>query len=151
MIVMSFLTSDSTKWICIAVMALTFGFNGGTMAGHIQNIMGLGPNRSGTLYGITNGFGNLSGFLVPEVTKRVVGTCPACLAEVAGWRWLFLIAAGCFAGFTLYFLLAASPHVQHFNSKDYTGVTTIMYFKQRFCLDRKNDKIEMTPRQLANE
>ena len=69
--------------------------------------------------------------LQPEVTKRVVGTCPACLAEVthhpspasivvkvAGWRWLFLIAAGCFAGFTLYFLLAASPHVQHFNSKE---------------------------------
>lgn len=99
--------------------------------------MGLGPNRSGTLYGITNGFGNLSGFLVPEVTKRVVGTCPTCLAEVAGWRWLFLIAAGCFVGFTLYFLLAASPHVQQFNTKDYTGVTTIMYFKQRFCLDRK--------------
>ena len=67
----------------------------------------------------------------PEVTKRVVGTCPACLAEVtmhrspariavkvAGWRWLFLIAAGCFVGFTLYFLLAASPHVQQFNTKE---------------------------------
>ena len=28
--------------------------------------------RSGTLYGFTNGFGNISGYLVPEIKKRIV-------------------------------------------------------------------------------
>merc|ERR1719397_1438071 len=53
-------------------LVATFAFNGGTNAGHVQNIIGLAPNRSGTLYGFTNGFGNISGYLVPEIKKQIV-------------------------------------------------------------------------------
>ena len=54
MVIMTFFTSSHLKWVCVAVMALTFAFNGGVMAGHIQNGIDLGPNRSGTLYGVSN-------------------------------------------------------------------------------------------------
>ena len=132
MVAMTFLTSDSVKWFCVAVMAISFAPNGGTMAGHIQNIIGLGPNRSGTLYGVTNGFGNLTGFLVPEITKRVVGDCgEACEGNVNKWRWLFVIAASCYGFMTSYFCLAASSEVQKFNHKTYDGVTTASYLRQQ--------------------
>ena len=29
-------------------------------------------HRSGTLYGFTNGFGNISGYLVPEIKRQIV-------------------------------------------------------------------------------
>ena len=74
------------------VLVFTFSFNGGTMSSYIQNLINLAPNRSsfallwcglccherkvllrsGTLYGISNGFGNITGFLVPEIKKRIV-------------------------------------------------------------------------------
>ena len=101
------------------------------MAGHIQNIIGLGPNRSGTLYGVSNGFGNLTGFLVPEITKRIIGNCgEACDTDVARWRWLFILAASFYALTTAYFCLAASSEVQKFNDKSYAGLTTASYVKQ---------------------
>ena len=37
------------QYLCIAVLTISFGFNGGTMSGHILNIVGLAPNRSGSL------------------------------------------------------------------------------------------------------
>ena len=104
------------------------------MAGYIQNIIGLGPNRSGTLYGVTNGFGNLSGFLVPEITKRIVGDFDD---DVDKWRWLFVIAASLYTLEAIYFCLAASAEVQEFNHKSYSGVTTAKYFRQELVKLRK--------------
>ena len=87
---MSFVATPDLEVICVVVLVVTFAFNGGTNAGHIQNIIGLAPNRSqcsslwclssnqsilhrsGTLYGFTNGFGNISGYLVPEIKKQIV-------------------------------------------------------------------------------
>ena len=140
---MTFFTFSHLKWVCIAVMALTFAFNGGVMAGHIQNGIDLGPNRSGTLYGVSNGFGNLSGFLVPEITKRILGDCDT---DVTRWRWLFILAGAMYMANTLLFCVAASPKVQEFNSKSYVGVTSVKYLQQewskltKFC--RKDDNKE---------
>ena len=90
MVLMSFVATPDLEVICVVVLVVTFAFNGGTNAGHIQNIIGLAPNRSqcsslwclssnqsilhrsGTLYGFTNGFGNISGYLVPEIKKQIV-------------------------------------------------------------------------------
>ena len=131
MIAMTFFTSNSLKWVGIAIMCVTFSFNGGTMAGHIQNIIGLAPNRSGTLYGVSNGFGNLSGFLVPEITKRIIGTCgEVCDTDVTRWRWLFIVAAGCYALTTTIFCVGAASKEQKFNNKTYSGVTTTSYMKE---------------------
>ena len=133
MVIMTFLTSNSLKWFCIAVMAGTFAFNGAIMAGHIQNGLDLGPNRSGTLYGVSNGFGNISGFLVPVITKAMIGSCgAACDTDVSRWRWLFILAAVSYGLNTALFCLAASSEVQTFNTKSYSGLTTTSYLQQEW-------------------
>ena len=51
MVLMSFLATPDLEVICVLVLVVTFAFNGGTNAGHIQNIIGLAPNRFQTLPG----------------------------------------------------------------------------------------------------
>ena len=46
---MSFVATPDLEVICVVVLVVTFAFNGGTNAGHIQNIIGLAPNRFQTL------------------------------------------------------------------------------------------------------
>ncbi|XP_023343977.1 probable anion transporter 2, chloroplastic [Eurytemora carolleeae] len=99
------------------------------MSGHIQNILSISPNRSGTLYGLTNGFGNISGFLVPMVKDWVVQD----LKSVSDWRYLFIIAASLYLFETIYFNIFASRRVQEFNEKDYKEISTIEYVKTSCC------------------
>ena len=51
MVLMSFVATPDLEVICVVVLVATFAFNGGTNAGHIQNIIGLAPNRFETLAG----------------------------------------------------------------------------------------------------
>merc|ERR1712032_756144 len=97
-------------------------FLGGTDPGYIQNIIGLAPNRSGTLYGFTNGFGNISGYLVPQLKTYIVQD----ETNVLQWRWLFFLTAGINLIFTTAFTLFASQKVQAFNYKTYKS--TRSYF-----------------------
>merc|ERR1712032_510115 len=94
-------------------------FLGGTDPGYIQNILGLAPNRSGTLYGLTNGFGNISGYFVPEIKRHLVSD----ETSISEWRWLFVLTAAIYCTFMTIFSVAASGNVQAFNSKAYKGVT----------------------------
>jgi len=125
MICMSYLTSENTQYLCIAVLTISFGFNGGTMSGYILNMVGLAPNRSGTAYGVSNGFGNISGFLVPLVKTWIV----ADVKRIEDWRNLFFVAAACYTFAALIFSLFASRNVQNFNSKNYQDSSTLEYVK----------------------
>jgi len=135
MVVMSYIATPELQWVCIAVMIISFSFNGGCVSGYIQNILTLAPNRSGTLYGVTNGFGNLTGFLVPEIKRRIV------LDEksIEQWRWLFIMASSLYGLTTLFFVVLASNTVQMFNRKSYDGVSTFSYFTSRTKTESKTD------------
>jgi len=124
MVLMFFVATPDLEVICVVVLVVTFAFNGGTNAGHIQNIIGLAPNRSGTLYGFTNGFGNISGYLVPEIKRQIVKD----ESSLSEWRWLFFITAGVNLFTTIVFSIFASPTVQVFNYKSYEGMSTVKYF-----------------------
>jgi len=124
MLSMYFLATPDLQWACVAVLVTAFAFNGGVMSGYIQNIIGLAPNRSGTVYGVTNGFGNISGFLVPEI-KRIIVQDETSLEQ---WRWLFLLGCSSYTAIALIFLFGASGVVQAFNFKSYAGITTLNYF-----------------------
>jgi len=115
MVAVSFLSSEEMKWYCILVMAVTFGFNGGAFSGHIQNIIKLAPNRSGTCYGVTNGFGNFAGFSVPYVVGAI--TADGNQHNPDAWRWVFYIAAALYTFETIYFCIAASGKAKHLIQK----------------------------------
>ena len=51
MVLMSFVATPDLEVICVVVLVATFAFNGGTNAGHVQNIIGLAPNRFEALAG----------------------------------------------------------------------------------------------------
>merc|ERR1719209_1943279 len=100
----------------------SWAFNGSANAGHVQNIIGLAPNRSGTLYGFTNGFGNISGYIVPQLKNCIVQDG----RSVLQWRWLFFLTAGINFTFATLFTVFASSKVQTFNHKAYES--TKSYF-----------------------
>jgi len=124
MIAMSFLATPDLQWVCIALLVFTFAFQGGTDPGYIQNILGLAPNRCGTVYGLTNGFGNISGYFVPEIKRHLVSD----ETSISEWRWLFVLTAIIYCIFIIIFLVGASGNVQTFNYKSYKGVNTATYF-----------------------
>jgi len=84
--------------LCIACITFTFAFSGCLSAGHIQNLLMLAPNKSGTLMGLSNGFGNISGAVTPLLAGYLVSGS-AGLKPLVGWRVLFLSG-------TLFYLLA---------------------------------------------
>jgi len=55
----------------------------GFMSTHID----MSPNFAGTLLGITNGFGNIMGFLAPAVTGYIINANQ----DLAHWRTVFFI------------------------------------------------------------
>jgi len=122
LILLPSLAKPSNQIWCVLLVAASWCFNGSANAGHIQNIIGLAPNRSGSLYGLTNGFGNISGYLVPQLKNYIVQD----EKNVLQWRSLFFITAGINLIFTTTFSLFASSKVQAFNSKTYK--TTRSYF-----------------------
>jgi len=124
MIGLSFLLTPELQVAAVAVLVFTFSFNGGTMSSYIQNLINLAPNRSGTLYGISNGFGNITGFLVPEIKKRIVLN----ESSISEWRWMFVLACGFYCAEAAIFTIFAKDAVQAFNFKSYAGVTTLNYF-----------------------
>lgn len=54
-------------YVCIALMSLSFGFNGAVTVVSISNCHDLSPNYATTLNSIVNGLGNSAGFLSPLV------------------------------------------------------------------------------------
>jgi len=115
----SLATPKNQVWFVLLLVA-SWAFNGSANAGHIQNIIGLAPNRSGTLYGLTNGFGNISGYLVPQLKSYIVQD----ESDVLQWRWLFFLTAGINLLFTTAFNLFASDKVQAFNYKTYNSTSS---------------------------
>ena len=72
--------------------------------------------RSGTLYGVTSGFGNLSGFCVPYIVLAITGGNEH---DAAAWRWIFFLSSGLFVLETIFFVALASDKIQYFDTKSY--------------------------------
>ena len=62
--------------ICISIMTLGFGFLAAVNSGHLKSIIDLSRKYSGTVYGFSNGFGCIAGFLSPLVTGYVTESDP---------------------------------------------------------------------------
>ena len=68
---------------------------------------------SGTILGITNGFGNLPGFIAPVVAGKIVNDDPG---DVERWRNVWIITVVILAAESLFFLVFASGLAQEWNS-----------------------------------
>jgi nitrate/nitrite transporter NarK len=99
-------------------MTVGYGFNGTSYSGHYANIISIGPNRSGTTFGMVNMAGNLPGFLMPLVitafTKGHEGSS-------VHWGYAFWIFGGLYGVGTVIFVTLARGDVQPFNYKEYNS------------------------------
>lgn len=76
--------------IWVMIMLVGFGaFTGANYAGTQMNHIFLSPQYAGTLYGITNGAGNLCGFLAPYFIGSMING----RENLDTWRQVFNIAA----------------------------------------------------------
>ena len=78
MVLMSFVATPDLEVICVVVLVVTFAFNGGTNAGHIQNIIGLAPNRSQSKASL----GGVRNQTNPFCTGRALSTDSRTVSEI---------------------------------------------------------------------
>ena len=64
-------------------MTIGYGLRGGIYSGHIKSVLDLTSKYSGTVYGFSNGFGSIAGFLAPLVTGAITDSDPS---DPAKWR-----------------------------------------------------------------
>lgn len=54
-------------YICVAIITLSLGFNGAATMTNLQNSQDLAPNFAGSVYGMINFVGTMSGFISPLI------------------------------------------------------------------------------------
>jgi len=117
MIWMSQLTSS--PYLCTAIMSVAYACNGAIYSGHSINTITIAPNRSGTVMGLSNGFGSIAGIFIPLVKDWIVGAPATCQEMIRRWQIMFYIPSGIYIVAALNFVIFASGQVQSFDSKSY--------------------------------
>lgn len=57
-------------YVCVAIITLSLGFNGAATMTNLQNAQDLAPNYAGTVYGMINFVGTMSGFISPIIVAH---------------------------------------------------------------------------------
>lgn len=60
---------DNNPYVCIALITLSLGFNGAATMTSCQNPQDLAPNFAASVYGFSNFFATMSGFISPMVVS----------------------------------------------------------------------------------
>lgn len=62
---------ENNPYACIALITLSLGFNGAATMTSDQNPQDLAPNYAASVFGISNFFGTMSGFISPMVVSYI--------------------------------------------------------------------------------
>lgn len=103
-------------WVMV-MLAVLGAFNGATYAGFQMNHIALSPKYAGTVFGITNTAGSMSGFLGPYITGLVINGNNT----LAQWRYVFYLAAVVSFVGNIFYVVFASTEEQSWsvNSKNH--------------------------------
>lgn len=110
LVVMCFVNCNST--LAIVVLCVAVGCTGTSYSGSILTEQDIAPNLAGTLVGITNTVGSVTGFIAPAavgaITKGNQGSLSA-------WRTVFVVAIATYVVTTTLYLFLMSSDVQAWN------------------------------------
>ncbi|XP_066993507.2 sialin [Anabrus simplex] len=105
--------------LSIALLTSSISFIGAYAAGFFQHPLDIAPNFAGSLTGIMNGFGAVTGVISPPIAGIILhNTDP-----VQGWPIIFCIAAAMYTTTSLPYLLFGRPEVQPWNDVRGEGYT----------------------------
>nr|XP_018898751.1 PREDICTED: putative inorganic phosphate cotransporter isoform X2 [Bemisia tabaci] len=99
------------EYLALTLLILAAGLNGATLIGYHSNHLDLAPNFSGTLMGITNGFGNVASISAP----LFAGFMLTDMTSLSEWRIVFLTSAAVFFVGNLIFVIFGTAEVQDWN------------------------------------
>jgi len=117
MIWFSFTTED--KALCMFILSISFGINGACVVGHGLNNLTIAPNRAGTAYGLSNGCGNMAGFLAPLAISAILGEVEDPDEIMTRWKIVFGIPLMLYSLSLATFWIFGSGEVQEFDKKKY--------------------------------
>lgn len=60
---------ENNPYVCVALITLSLGFNGAAILTSGQNPQDLAPNFAASVYGLSNFFATMSGFISPMVVS----------------------------------------------------------------------------------
>lgn len=91
----------------IVIFTLSFAFNGSGTAGHMTNTLDIAPNYSGTIYGIANAVGCISGY----ISTKAVAMITQQNQTFDQWKYIFWILVGAnIFGMIFYWCTASGEH-----------------------------------------
>jgi len=111
--------------ICVCVFFIGVAFSGFLN----PNVIDLAPTFAGTLFGITNTFSNLSGFIAPQVAVYFIEDREASLSA---WSsvWLTSMIIACVGG--VFYALTASGDKQPWNDRKMDVASQLIFEKEQF-------------------
>lgn len=78
------------RTLSIVIFTLSFAMNGSGTAGHMTNTLDIAPNYSGTIYGIANGVGSITGYISTKAVAMVTQESQT----FDQWKYIFWILVG---------------------------------------------------------
>lgn len=97
--------------LAVTLFTVAMGFMGAYYSGMKVNALDLSPNFAGTLMGITNGIGAITGIVAPYLVGALTPN-----RTVDEWRVVFWISCGILVGTNIVYLIWASGKTQPWNT-----------------------------------
>nr|XP_042911231.1 putative inorganic phosphate cotransporter isoform X1 [Parasteatoda tepidariorum]XP_042911232.1 putative inorganic phosphate cotransporter isoform X2 [Parasteatoda tepidariorum] len=98
--------------IIVAVLCLSFGFNGFIFSGVLVNHVDMSPQFAGTLFGITNTAATLPGFLAPTL----IGVILKSGQTLNNWGIIFMMTSAIYFIVGIFYIIFASADLQPWNN-----------------------------------
>jgi len=107
--------SNENKMLTLTLTLFTFAvaMEGGLYSGFLVNPQDIAPNFAGTILGITNGFGNIPGFVAPKIAGILVNEDPS---NLDNWTPVWITACVILAIGSTFFVIFADGSAQSWNS-----------------------------------
>lgn len=96
------------RTLSIVIFTLSFAMNGSGTAGHMTNTLDIAPNYSGTIYGIANAVGSISGY----VSTKAVAMVTQQSQTFDQWKYIFWILVGANIFGMIFYWFTASGEYQ---------------------------------------
>lgn len=103
---------NCNAWAAVLMLCVSGMLMGSVNSGYLCSHQDLAPNLAGTLLGITNTFGALSGVASPAITGYIIQIN----TTIWGWRHVFLLSAALYLSCGLLYIFLISAEVQHWNN-----------------------------------